>query len=69
MTAGSDAHSHFEIGNAYIEVEAKNLDELKEAILKKKVKIQGRQSPIFVQIFATLGRIIHLFWKPNVPKA
>jgi predicted metal-dependent phosphoesterase TrpH len=65
MTAGSDAHSHFEIGNAYIEAEAKNLDELKEAILKKKVKIQGRQSPIFVQTFATLGRIIHLFWKPK----
>lgn len=86
MTAGSDAHSCFEIGNAYIEADVKNLEELKEAILKKEinpvreymtpekfkviqfsngVKIFGKQSPIFVQIFATIGKLIHLFWQPK----
>jgi len=86
MTAGSDAHSCFEVGNAYIETEAKTLDEFKEAILQKRinpvrehktpdgfkiiqfsngVKIIGKQSPIFVQLFATLGKLIHLFWQPK----
>ena len=65
LTAGSDAHSCFEVGNAYIETEAKNLKELKEAILNKRVKIIGKQSPIFVQIFATIGKIMHLFWQPK----
>ena len=65
MTAGSDAHSCFEVGNAYIKVEAKNLEEFKEAILNKKIKIVGKQSSIFVQIFATLGKILHFFWKPK----
>ena len=63
-TAGSDAHSYFEIGTAYIESDAKNLDELKQAILGKKINIRGRQSPFFVQASATIGRFIHLFWKP-----
>jgi len=65
LIAGSDAHSCFEVGNAYIETEAKTLDELKEAILQKKVKIFGRQSPLFVQIFAGLGKLLHLFWRPK----
>jgi len=65
MTAGSDAHSCFEVGNAYVETEAKTLNELKEAILQKGVKIIGKQSPIFVQIFAGLGKLIHFFWQPK----
>jgi predicted metal-dependent phosphoesterase TrpH len=65
MTAGSDAHHSSEVGDAYIEANVKNLEELREAILKKEIKISGKQSPIFVQIFATLGKIIHLFWKPK----
>ncbi|MDI6591786.1 MAG: PHP domain-containing protein [Patescibacteria group bacterium] len=66
MTAGSDAHSCFEVGNAYLEAEVKNIEELKEAILRKEVKIFGKQSPIFVQIFATIGKLIHLFWRPRL---
>ncbi len=64
MTAGSDTHSCFEVGNAYIEAEAKSLEEFKEAILQKRVKIIGKQSPIFIQIFASLGKLMHLFWRP-----
>jgi len=65
ITAGSDAHSCFEVGNGYIETEAKTLDELKEAILEKRLKIFGKQSPIFVQIFTGLGKLLHFFWKPK----
>jgi len=65
MTAGSDAHSCWEVGNAFIETKAKNLQELKEAILKKEVKICGKQSPLFVPLSTSLGRILHLFWKPQ----
>lgn len=63
-TAGSDCHSSFEAGRSYLEIEAKNEAELKTALLKKAVTIHGAQEPIFIQIFATLGRIMHLFWKP-----
>jgi len=68
MTAGSDTHSCFEVGQAYIEVDANDLEGIRKAILEKKVKIIGRQSPIYVQIFATIGKIMHLFWKPKAFK-
>ncbi len=64
-TAGSDAHSIFEVGSAYVETDANNVEELKEAILQKRIKIFGKESPIFVQVFATVGKIIHFFWKPK----
>ena len=64
-TAGSDAHSCFEVGKAFIEAEAENQEELKQAILDKKIKISGEQSSSFVQIFAGLGKLIHLFWQPK----
>lgn len=64
-TGGSDAHSVFEVGSAYIEAEANNLEDLKEAILAKRIKIYGKESLIFVQVFATIGKIIHFFWKPK----
>jgi len=65
ITAGSDAHSCFEVGNAYIEAGAKNSQEFKELLLQKKIKIIGKQSPIFVYVFPTLGRLLHLFWQPK----
>jgi predicted metal-dependent phosphoesterase TrpH len=65
MTAGSDAHHCSEVGNAYLEADVKNLEELKDAILQKRVKIFGRQSSIFVQVFATIGRLLHFFWQPK----
>jgi predicted metal-dependent phosphoesterase TrpH len=65
MTAGSDAHSFFEVGRAYLEVEAENLFELKEAILKKRVKIRGQKASIFSLFFSFLGKLLHLFWQPK----
>ena len=64
MTAGSDCHSPLEVGRAFVESNAKNLDELKEDILNKRVKIRGKQSSFLGQLFATTGKLIHLFWQP-----
>jgi len=86
MVAGSDAHSCFEVGNAYLEAEAESIDEFKEIILQKKilpvkeyeasdnfrvtelsngVKIFGKQSPIFAQFSAGLGKLMNLFRQPK----
>ena len=48
VTAGSDAHTPFEVGNVYVEAEVGTLDELKHAILSRRVRVRGRVShPIF----------------------
>jgi len=58
ITAGSDAHFHSEVGNAYTIVErAKNLEEFKEGILKKETKIKGKRSLPFSLIFPLLAKI------------
>ena len=66
MTAGSDAHSKFEIGRAYVKAEANSIEEFKKLIISGKSKIVGKQSFFFlVQPFAALGKILHLFWEPK----
>ena len=62
-TAGSDSHTCFEIGNAYIETKAKTLEELKTAIKNKDVKVYGKQTSPAIQVFAGLSKLIHLFYK------
>ena len=49
VTAGSDAHTSFEVGNAYVEApRARTAEELKQAILSRQVRICGRVSnPVF----------------------
>jgi predicted metal-dependent phosphoesterase TrpH len=64
MTAGSDCHQNFSVGDAYIESEARTLEEFRNDIMNKKVKIRGKQSSILAQSFAVMGKIIHFFWKP-----
>ena len=64
FTAGSDCHSTFEIGNAYLESPANNLEEFKNDLLNKRVKVVGKQSGWIVQIFAFTGKVRNLFWKP-----
>ena len=66
MTAGSDCHSPNEAGLAYAEaVGVNSLGEFKNAILKGETKIYGKQSPFYVQLFATIGKVMHLFWQPK----
>lgn len=59
--AGSDAHTPWEIGKAYIEINTNNLDEIKNKILNKKIKVTGKQSPFIFQIFSPIAKIIYWF--------
>jgi len=60
IVAGSDAHHHREIGNAYTIVEnVRDLRDFKEAILTKKTKIRGKKSSIFTLVIPFLARIKH----------
>lgn len=48
QTAGSDAHTPFEVGNVYVETEVGTVEGLKRAILNHQVRVCGRIShPIF----------------------
>lgn len=48
VTAGSDAHTPFEVGNVSVEAEARTAEELKQAILHHQILVRGRIShPIF----------------------
>ncbi len=57
ITAGSDAHCYKAIGYAYTEAKAKNLEEFKKAILKKKTKTEGKKAPLFYLIFPLLAKL------------
>jgi predicted metal-dependent phosphoesterase TrpH len=48
VTAGSDAHTPFEVGNVCVEAEAETLDGLKRAILNRQARACGQVShPIY----------------------
>jgi len=58
MVAGSDAHSCFDVGSAFTELEkAKNLEEFKKGILEKKTKIFGKKAPLFALSFPFLAKM------------
>lgn len=56
-TAGSDAHTPFEIGNVYIEFDGADADDLKKAILNHDISIGGEPS---AEIFTLLSNISRL---------
>jgi predicted metal-dependent phosphoesterase TrpH len=56
ITAGSDAHTPFEVGNAYIEADVQTLDELKEALIQRKVRATGRTSNPLLSCYSFMGR-------------
>jgi predicted metal-dependent phosphoesterase TrpH len=58
MVAGSDAHSCFDVGSAFTEIEgAKNLEEFKKGILEKRTKTFGKKAPLFALFFPFLAKI------------
>ena len=57
ITAGSDAHTPFEVGNAYIEADVQTLDELKEALIQRKVRAVGRRSNPLLSFYSFIGRL------------
>jgi len=56
MTAGSDAHSKYEIGCAYTEARASNLEEFRNALIKGKTKAIGRKANLMLHIFSALSK-------------
>lgn len=64
ITAGSDSHTPFEIGMAYVEADIQTIEELKDAIKNKKIIMHGKQTCPAIQIFAGIAKLIHLFFKP-----
>ncbi len=56
MTAGSDAHLPFEVGNAYVMVPGSDEEDFRRDLKQGKVKICGRKSPFFSQTVGFLSR-------------
>ncbi len=55
-SAGSDAHTVYEIGNAYVEMpEFNNKDDFLKSLAQG--KIQGRRSSVFVRLFSTWAKV------------
>jgi len=57
ITAGSDAHTPFEIGNVYLEFDGHSIKDLKSAILHKDVEAGGHSSNALYSLISGLGRI------------
>ncbi len=57
ITAGSDAHTPFEIGNVFVEFDGKSPDELKQAILNHNVQVGGHPSSILFSLVSGIGRL------------
>ncbi|MBD3383481.1 PHP domain-containing protein [candidate division KSB1 bacterium] len=57
ITAGSDAHTPFEIGSVYLEFDGRTTDDLKQAIRHHQVVIGGKPSPIFFSLLSGASRL------------
>lgn len=57
FTAGSDAHTPFEIGNVYVEWSGRSAHDLKQAILNRDVSIHGDASSVFFSFISEFGRL------------
>ena len=55
-TAGSDAHTPFEIGNVYLEFDGTSTSDLKKAILNRDVNIGGEPSSALFTMLSNIGR-------------
>ncbi len=60
-TAGSDAHSPWEVGKAYIEAEAKSVEEFKEKLLEGDVEVNGTKGSILSYIHGNLEKVRQYF--------
>ena len=56
MTAGSDAHTANEIGNAFVSADVDDIWDLREAVLRREVSIYGKKSLIFNHLFSKILR-------------
>jgi len=57
ITAGSDAHTPFEVGNVYLEFDGKTPEDLRKAILNRDAKAKGHSSNALLSIISGFGRL------------
>lgn len=57
VTAGSDAHTPFEIGSVYVEFDGASAIDLKNAILNRDVYIGGESASAFFSLVSHFGRL------------
>ncbi len=57
ITAGSDAHTPFEVGNVYLEFEGKSTEDLKNSIIHHDVRAHGRASSPVFSVVSEFGRL------------
>ncbi len=57
ITAGSDAHTPFEVGNVYTEFMGKNTEDLKKAILNRETIAGGHPSSALFSVISGFGRL------------
>lgn len=56
-TAGSDAHTKEEVGNAYVEAGADSLEEFKQKLIEKEVNIEGRRGNLIAHLYSSLNKL------------
>ena len=56
MTGGSDAHSKYEIGCAYTEAGASDLEEFRKALIKGKTRPMGGKVNLMLHVFSALSK-------------
>jgi len=57
ITAGSDAHSPFEIGSVYLEFDGSTVDDLRNAIQNRDLEVKGKSSNTFFTFLSAIGRL------------
>ena len=57
ITAGSDAHTPFEVGTVYLECDCRNAGDLKHAIRNRDVQIGGKVSSMLFSVLSEIGRL------------
>ncbi|MBN1481380.1 PHP domain-containing protein [candidate division KSB1 bacterium] len=57
FTAGSDAHTPFEIGSVMVECAGASIADLKRAILNRDVQVVGEPSSAFFSLVSNFGRL------------
>ncbi len=63
-TGGSDAHTPWEIGNAYTEAFVDSVDDFRKALERKQTIAQGRKSPLYTHVLAAPAKL-GLFGRPE----
>jgi predicted metal-dependent phosphoesterase TrpH len=57
ITAGSDAHTPFEVGSVYVEYDGHTINDLKNEIINKNVQVGGHTTSFLFSALSSFGRL------------